>query len=221
MKKYITCFNISVAVFLSIFLLFSTLGILFSYWGNSSAVTDSLGTVANFFGGFSTLIAAFIAIFLYTDWREQLSTSAQQQQANSTLLTLNKILVKLDEYGTFIYMHTGMGHESYYMKEADEKALTLIQEYKELKNEFKMNLLHYQNIFLDGISILNDDDEVKIDWYYFGIVNCLSRIKKEEHLKQPDNFQLYINALKRDRNLFKEVKAKVDHKLVKAIKALP
>lgn len=201
-----------------IFLLFSIFGILYFNWGDVKAIQDSLSTTGSIFGAIATLGAALVAALLYTDWREQLTSTIQQEQAKSIQLAINKILFTLDNYGTFVLMHSGMGHEPEYIKEASVKAKTLFEEYPELAFNLKLNLFSYEENFLNGRSILTDEEIQKITWwYYYGIINLLNRILKKEHLQQIDKFQVYINALKRDRETFQKLRKKLNDEIVPKI----
>lgn len=218
MNKNVVAYSISVSVILLIILIWSILGILFKYWGDVTAIKDSLSTISGIFGGLTTLGAAIIAAHLYTNWREQLTSTVQQEQAKSIQLAVNKILITLDSYATFILMHTGMGHEPEYIKEATEKAQQLIKEYPSLAFNLKLNLVSYEETFLNGKSILTTEEMENITWwYYYGIINALNRIIKKEHLQKIDNFQIYITALKRDREIFQSLKKKINDEMIPKI----
>lgn len=215
-----SAFSISIMIIglILIFLLFSIFGILYFYWGNAKAVQDSLSTTGSIFGAIATLGAAGVAAHLYIDWREQLTSTVQQEQAKSIQLTINKILTTLDDYGTFILMHSGMGHEPEYLNQASEKAKTLVKDYPDLALNLKLNVISYEETFLNGKSILTEEEMQNITWwYYFGIINLLNRIMKKEHIYQIDKFQIYINALKRDRKVFQQLRKKLNDEIVPKI----
>lgn len=218
MNKNVVAFSISVSIILLAILIWSVLGILFKYWGDVTATKDSLSTISGIFGGLTTLGAAIVAAHLYTDWKEQLTSTVQQEQAKSIQLAVNKILITLDEYGTFILIHGGMGHEPEYIDEAAEKAKNLIKHYSELAFNLKLNLVSYEETFLKGKPILTEEEIEKITWcYYYGIINILNRIIKYEHLDNIVNFQTYINALKRDREIFQTLKKKLNDEMIPRI----
>ncbi|EHU1483933.1 hypothetical protein NRA33_17400 [Acinetobacter baumannii] len=215
MSKNVVAFSISVSVILLAILIWCVFGILFKYWGDTTAIKDSLSTISGIFGGLTTLAAAIIAAHLYTNWREQLTSTVQQEQAKSIQLAVNKILITLDDYATFILMHGGMGHEPEYIKEASEKAQKLIKEYPSLAFNLKLNLVSYEETFLNNKTILTTEEMENITWwYYYGIINLLNRIIKKEHLQQIDNFQIYISALKRDREIFQSLKMKINSEMI-------
>ncbi|EOQ72994.1 hypothetical protein [Acinetobacter lactucae] len=222
MNKNVVAYSISVSVILLVILIWSVLGILFKYWGDVTAIKDSLSTISGIFGGLATLGAAITAAYLYTDWREQLTSTVQQEQAKSIQLTVNKILITLDDFATFILMHSGMGHEPDYLKEASEKANAIVKDYPELAFNLKLNLVSYEETFLNGKAILTDEEMQKITWwYYYSITSLLSRILKKEHLNQPDNFQNYINALKKDREIFQNLRKKLNDEMIPKINIRP
>lgn len=78
-------FSIAVAVIISIFLIISIFCILYFYWGNSSAVKDSISTVGSIFGGFATLGAAIIAAYLFTDWKVIENHKAKNEHITNTV----------------------------------------------------------------------------------------------------------------------------------------
>ncbi|MDC5599648.1 hypothetical protein NRA70_10400, partial [Acinetobacter baumannii] len=167
MSKNVVAFSISVSVILLAFLIWCVFGILFKYWGDVAAIKESLSTISGIFGGLTTLAAAIIATHLYTNWREQLTSTVQQEQAKSIQLAVNKILITLDDYATFILMHSGMGHEPEYIKEASEKAQKLTKEYPSLAFNLKLNLVSYEETFLNGKSILTTEEMENITWWYY------------------------------------------------------
>ncbi len=69
MNKNVFTFSVIIALILSGFLFFSIFGILYFYWGDINAIKDSLSSTSGFFGGFTTLGAAVIAAYLFTDWK--------------------------------------------------------------------------------------------------------------------------------------------------------
>lgn len=70
MNKNVVVYSISVSVILLAILIWSFFGILFKYWGDVTAIKDSLSTISGVFGGLTTLEAAVIAAHLFNDWRE-------------------------------------------------------------------------------------------------------------------------------------------------------
>lgn len=213
-------FSISIMIIglILIFLLFSIFGILYFYWGNAKAVQDSLSTTGSIFGAIATLGAAYVAVHLYNDWREQLTSTVQQELARNILFSINKILTTLDDYGTFVLLHSGMGHEPEYLKEASRKATTLINDYPELALNLKFNLVSYEETFLCGNAILTEEEIQKLTgWYYYGLINILRRIIEKEHLQKPENFNIYLNNLRRDRKIFQELRKKINNEMIPKI----
>ena len=74
-------FSVGVAILIVVILVFSIFGILYFYWGDTTAVKDSLSTIAGFFGGFATLGAAIIAAYLFNDWRDQHNKTVENELA--------------------------------------------------------------------------------------------------------------------------------------------
>lgn len=215
-----SAFSISIMIIglILVFLIFSIFGILYFYWGDAKAVQDGLSTTGSIFGAIATLGAAYVAVHLYNDWREQLTSTAQQELARNILFSINKILTTLDDYGTFVLLHSGMGHEPEYLKEASRKATALINDYPELALNLKFNLVSYEETFLCGNAILTEEEIQKLTgWYYYGLTNILRRIIEKEHLQKPENFNIYLNNLKRDRKIFQELRKKINNEMIPKI----
>lgn len=69
-KKNMT-YSITVLATILAILIMAIFAIFFKYWGNVTAIKDSLTILSSFFGGFATLGAALIAAYLFNDWKEQ------------------------------------------------------------------------------------------------------------------------------------------------------
>lgn len=98
MKNSAVAFSIFVAVIITLFLVFSIFGILYFYWGDATAVKDSLSTIAGFFGGFATLGAAVIAAYLFNDWREQERITFIRNIAHETASLITQLMLSMQQY---------------------------------------------------------------------------------------------------------------------------
>jgi len=97
-KNSAVAFSIFVAVIITLFLVFSIFGILYFYWGDATAVKDSLSTIAGFFGGFATLGAAVIAAYLFNDWREQERITFIRNIAHETASLITQLMLSMQQY---------------------------------------------------------------------------------------------------------------------------
>lgn len=95
MKNSAVVFSIFVAVIIALFLVFSIFGILYFYWGDATAVKDSLSTIGGFFGGFATLGAAIVAAHLFSDWRDEKNYDLENSLLTSILIDLKPLYVEL------------------------------------------------------------------------------------------------------------------------------
>lgn len=98
MKNSAVVFSIFVAVIIALFLVFSIFGILYFYWGDATAVKDSLATIAGFFGGFATLGAAVIAAYLFNDWKEQERVTFIRNIAHETANLITQLMLSMQQY---------------------------------------------------------------------------------------------------------------------------
>lgn len=63
--------NVLSISFVALLFLFAFTWIIFDFNGSSSSLKDTWSIVSSFFGGLTTLVAAYIASLLYNDWRDQ------------------------------------------------------------------------------------------------------------------------------------------------------
>lgn len=61
----------------------------------NSKIKDSLSLVASFFGGVSTLAAAYVATFLFNDWRDEKNYDLENSLLTNILIDLKPIYVEL------------------------------------------------------------------------------------------------------------------------------
>ncbi|MGU3311836.1 hypothetical protein [Acinetobacter sp. M5A5_2a] len=98
MNKNVVAYSISVSVILLVILIWSVLGILFKYWGDVTAIKDSLSTVSGIFGGLTTLGAAIIAANLFNDWRDQHNKSVSNEYAKKVLESYDRLSNSILEF---------------------------------------------------------------------------------------------------------------------------
>ncbi|MDC4627471.1 hypothetical protein OHV62_14980 [Acinetobacter baumannii] len=91
MNKNVVAYSISISVILLVILIWSILGILFKYWGDVTAIKDSLSTISGIFGGLTTLGAAIIAANLFNDWRDQHNKSVSNEYAKKVLESYDRL----------------------------------------------------------------------------------------------------------------------------------
>lgn len=155
MNKNVVVYSIFVSVILLAILTWSIFGIFFKYWGDISAIKDSLSAVSGIFGGLATLGAAVIAAHLFNDWRDQHNKSVSNEYAKKVLESYDKLSnsilefeLKKDELNSDLFyfliglqLFTETDSTGYLKKVNDIKSIATI--IKTNFNFFKRNLKHY------------------------------------------------------------------------------
>jgi hypothetical protein len=85
---------ILICVFITI-ILFGFIYYLLSEYPSSSIIKDSLSLIAGFFGGISTLAAAYVATFLFNDWRDEKNYDLENSLLTNILIDLKPIYIEL------------------------------------------------------------------------------------------------------------------------------
>lgn len=85
---------ILICVFITI-ILFGFIYYLLSKDQSNSVIKDSLSLIAGFFGGISTLAAAYVATFLFNDWRDEKNYDLENSLLTNILIDLKPIYVEL------------------------------------------------------------------------------------------------------------------------------
>lgn len=72
--------------------------IFYLYGGGSDALKDALSMTASFFGGITTLVAAYVATQLFNDWREQHNKMILANEAKAAFKKLSNSFLLLVTY---------------------------------------------------------------------------------------------------------------------------
>ena len=94
--------------FIVLLFVFAFTWIIFDFQGSSSSLKDTWSIVSSVFGGIATLVAAYIALFLYSDWRQAEKFNA----AKEALISLTKLKSYIDNN----YMRAKYHIDSYFLK---------------------------------------------------------------------------------------------------------
>lgn len=97
--------NIMALMFLALLFIFAFTWIVFDFQKSSSSIKDSLTIVASVFGGFSTLIAAYIAYSLYDDWKKPHNLNIESEHKKEVLRVIRKITPLEYKYDRLISNH--------------------------------------------------------------------------------------------------------------------
>jgi hypothetical protein len=85
-NKILNCFAIA---FVSTLFIFAFTWIIFDFQNSDNTLKDTWGIVCSLFGGISTLIAAYTAILLFTDWRDNYNANIKKTLIEETLNSCN------------------------------------------------------------------------------------------------------------------------------------
>lgn len=154
-------FSIGVVVVITTIFIFAIFGILYFYWGDETAVKDSLSTAASFFGGFATLGAAIVAAYLYTDWKEpHLYLKIASDQKEIIVIT-RRMKRNVDAFTLFIStknpLHTGLNKGDAFGIEYQKLANNILDDIDDLAGllkAYKFNFkssISYENKHLNEI----------------------------------------------------------------------
>lgn len=141
------------------------------FWLYSSAdsktlglLKDSLSTASGFFGGITTLIAAYIASRLFNDWKEQHNKQVLAFEAKQLHLDLSRFMRSIAEFEVtkniinfYYFDSTPMRHQFQNLDNAHQKLATLLLDFMDLSKQYKIkeliacktDLLAKQELILD------------------------------------------------------------------------
>ncbi|GAA5631052.1 hypothetical protein Acal02_01671 [Acinetobacter calcoaceticus] len=109
MNKSVIVFSITVTAIIFAFFLFSVMAILYFYWGDTSAVKDSLSTISGIFGGITTIGAAVVAAYLFNDWKIVAKFERNKEIINEFWLQYIKVKSELVLFRTKAIQANGIG----------------------------------------------------------------------------------------------------------------
>ncbi|MGQ1242854.1 hypothetical protein ACT4VI_05255 [Acinetobacter baumannii] len=105
MKKNNLVENIAAISFVSLLFVFALTWIIFDFNGSSSSLKDSLSIVGSVFGGITTLAAAYVAYYLYDDWKNPHNLSIETEHKKEILKVIRKIIPIENKYYSLISNH--------------------------------------------------------------------------------------------------------------------
>ncbi|WP_163124233.1 hypothetical protein [Acinetobacter portensis] len=101
-NKILNCFAIA---FISLLFLFAFTWIIFDFQNSANALKDTWSIVSSLFGGISTLVAAYTAVLLFTDWRDNHNANIRktliEEALNSCNLHESNIFNSIEKIASF------------------------------------------------------------------------------------------------------------------------
>lgn len=178
---------------------------------------DTVSTTITITSNLLTLFATFIALILYQDWRESLTANNRSDHAKNVQHNLTELNVYLNFYRDFILMHSGLGFEKQYVKDASIHYENLLSEYNQLIKKFQISLKIYEINYLKSKFLMNEDQFQQLQSYYYTITNNLNLISEQKHFD--NDFQSNgIETMKKYEATFLEVKILINDELQSHIK---
>ncbi|WP_180127184.1 MULTISPECIES: hypothetical protein [unclassified Acinetobacter] len=89
-------FNVIAITVAAVFFCFASSWILFEFKGSSNSLKDTWSIVSSLFGGGATLVAAYIASLLFSDWRDPANYTTTKEQALEVMGVLSQVKYKLN-----------------------------------------------------------------------------------------------------------------------------
>lgn len=125
------------------------------FWFYSSAdsktlilLKDSLSTASGFFGGITTLIAAYIASRLFNDWKEQHNKQVLAFEAKQLHLDLSQFMRSIADFEVtkniinfYFFDSTPMRHQFQNLDNAHQKLATPLLDFMDLSKQYKIKEL--------------------------------------------------------------------------------
>lgn len=102
-KKLIS--NILAISFISLIFIFVLTWIIFDFEKSPNSLKDTWAIVSSIFGGVSTLVAAYIACYLYVDWRNPHNSNIETEHKKEILKIARKIAPLEQKYNNLISNH--------------------------------------------------------------------------------------------------------------------
>lgn len=216
---------------ISIFFGVSIFWILYSYWGDASAVKDSLSTAGSFFGGFATLGAAIVAAYLFNGWIDQhnkqvknqfsLSTFNQFEIFKKSIFDMQRAIIKLSCYVDIVKSNSNINQDTI---PADYNAET-INLVERKTNEIDLEF-HQLIQKIKDMSIVIDEREesnIKIQKYLTLLNGVHANTERPSKLDDAEDLQLLMEyhtlISKGYLNLQNEIQGSMVEPILKKLKA--
>lgn len=192
--------NIAAITFISLLFIFALTWIIFDFNDSSSALKDTWSIIGSVFGGFATLVAAYIASQLFNDWKEQhnkqvkndfaLRTYNQFKKSESSLFTTNDIWMNIRNQSRSLITETPLGLDHPFVIEMRPQMILLSNNIEIFESEYKF-----------FISQLNDygvvcNKENEITQVKFELMNDYVGIKEKIETYNEYKVFLYITGNK-------------------------
>jgi hypothetical protein len=141
------------------------------FWFYSSAdsktlglLKDSLSTTSGFFGGITTLIAAYIASRLFNDWKEQHNKQVLAFEAKQLHLDLSRFMRSIAEFevtkniiNPYYFDSTPIRHQFQNLDNAHQKLAITLLDFMDLSKQYKIKeLIAYKTDLLANQKLILD-----------------------------------------------------------------
>lgn len=169
--------------------------------GIASPLKEALIITIGFFGGFATLGAAFIAAYLFNDWRDQhnkqvknqfsLSAFNQFEIFKKSIFDMQRAIIKLSCYVDMVKSNPNINQDTI---PADYNAET-ISLVERKTNEIDLEFHELIQKIKDMSIVINDREEnkIKIQKYFELLKDVHANTERPSKLDDVDDLQLLLN----------------------------
>lgn len=125
MKIKPVVFSFGGAIIISLFFTLSLFCIFFQYAGSLNSAKEAISTLANYFGGITTLWAAIIAAYLFVDWKEQHNKNIEKDLVFDVISKFDNADFNLSEFHESFNFFKLKAQEIYKLSDEEFKNLNL------------------------------------------------------------------------------------------------
>lgn len=162
--------------------------IFYLYGGGSDALKDALSMTASFFGGITTLAAAYIAYYLYDDWRKPHNLSIETEHKKEILKIIRKIIPIEHKYDRLISNH-------FIYRDQSDRTIPIELNQHEL-NEFVNNINELFGLLNELYFITKDENINNLTSKYFNYAQLYHFIlSRSESFYKSENKADLVNFL--------------------------
>ena len=180
--------NIAAISFVSLLFVFALTWIIFDFNGSSSSLKDTWSIVGSIFGGITTLAAAYIAYYLYDDWRKPHNLSIETEHKKEILKIIRKIIPIEHKYDRLISNH-------FIYRDQPDRTIPIELNQHEL-NEFVNNINELLGLLNELYFITKDENINNFTSKYFNYAQLYHFIlSRSESLYKSENKADLVNFL--------------------------
>lgn len=167
-------FSILVSLIISFIFLLIIFWIFYQYSTGNKPAESALNTTGSYFGGVTTLVAAIVAAYLYTDWKEPHFFSKISSEQNEIVTLTRRMKRNIDAFTLFMKtqkpFYTGLNNGDEFANNYQNLVNTILDDIDDLAGllkayqfNFKINIPHekeHLHRLKESVDILRELHEV-------------------------------------------------------------